>query len=145
MEIDKQFNWYQLEFRLRKVWIISGLPQDCLLECIRHGSQIWQLSATSPTSRLQPKVMITIVIIKLKLWPAAGLWGQSCGRIKLPSLMSNIWLSIFATYDRFLHDSPCVWLLSIFFLVGNECCVTWCRRRTQIWTFFAALWLCLLS
>ena len=40
---------------------------------IRHGSQIWlQLSAASPTNRPQPKVIITIVIIKLKLWPAAG-------------------------------------------------------------------------
>ena len=39
----------------------------------RHGSQIRsQLSAASPTNRPQPKVMITLVIIKLKLWPAAG-------------------------------------------------------------------------
>ena len=40
---------------------------------LRHGSQIRpQLSAASPTNRPQPKVIITIVIIKLKLWPAAG-------------------------------------------------------------------------
>ena len=39
----------------------------------RHGSQIRpQLSAASLTNRPQPKVIITIVIIKLKLWPAAG-------------------------------------------------------------------------
>ena len=31
-----------------------------------------QLSAASPTNRPQPKVIMTIVIIKLKLWPAAG-------------------------------------------------------------------------
>ena len=40
---------------------------------LRHGSQIRpQLSAASPTNRPQPKDIITIVIIKLKLWPAAG-------------------------------------------------------------------------
>ena len=40
---------------------------------IRYGGQIWpQLSAASPTNRPQPKVIVTIVIIKLKLWPAAG-------------------------------------------------------------------------
>ena len=40
---------------------------------LRHGSQIGlQLSAASPTNRPQHKVIITIVIIKLKLWPAAG-------------------------------------------------------------------------
>ena len=41
---------------------------------LRHGSQIrLQLSAASPTNRPpEPKVIITIVIIKLKLWPAAG-------------------------------------------------------------------------
>ena len=39
---------------------------------LRHWSQIWkQLSAASPTNRPQPKVIILIVIIKLKLWPAA--------------------------------------------------------------------------
>ena len=46
---------------------------DTAGDFIRHGSQIRpQLSAASPTNRLQPKVIITIVIIKLKLWPAAG-------------------------------------------------------------------------
>ena len=40
---------------------------------IRRGGYIRpQLSAASPTKRPQPKVIITIVIIKLKLWPAAG-------------------------------------------------------------------------
>ena len=40
---------------------------------LRLGSQIRpQLSAASPTNRPQPKVIITKVIIKLKLWPAAG-------------------------------------------------------------------------
>ena len=39
----------------------------------RHGSQIWpQLSAAGPTNRPQPKIIITIVIIKLKLWLATG-------------------------------------------------------------------------
>ena len=39
----------------------------------RRGSQIRsQLSVASPTNRPHPKVIITIVIIKLKLWPAAG-------------------------------------------------------------------------
>ena len=39
----------------------------------RHGSQIrLQISAASPTNRPQPKVIKTIVMIKLKLWPAAG-------------------------------------------------------------------------
>ena len=40
---------------------------------LRHESQIrLQLSAASPTNRPQPKVIITKVIIKLKLWLAAG-------------------------------------------------------------------------
>ena len=44
-----------------------------LLFVFRHGSQIrLQLSAASPTNRPQPKVIETIVIIKLKLWPPAG-------------------------------------------------------------------------
>ena len=43
------------------------------MQDIRHGSQIWlQLSEASPTNRPQPKVIITTVIIKLKLWLAAG-------------------------------------------------------------------------
>ena len=44
-----------------------------LFRSIRHGSQIRpQLSAASPTNRPQPKVIVAIVIIKLKLWPVAG-------------------------------------------------------------------------
>ena len=44
-----------------------------VIKNVRHESQIRpQLSAASPTNRPQPKVIITIVIIKLKLWPAAG-------------------------------------------------------------------------
>ena len=40
---------------------------------LRHASQIWlQLPAARPTNRPRSKVMITIVIIKLKLKPAAG-------------------------------------------------------------------------
>ena len=40
---------------------------------LRHGSQIRsQFSAGSPNIRPQPKVIITIVMIMLKLWPAAG-------------------------------------------------------------------------
>ena len=40
---------------------------------IRRESQIRrQLSTASPTNRSQPTVIITKVIIKLKLWPAAG-------------------------------------------------------------------------
>ena len=40
---------------------------------LRRGSQIrLQLSAAGPNNRPQPKVIITIAIIKLKLWPAAG-------------------------------------------------------------------------
>ena len=40
---------------------------------LRHGSQIWpQISAASPRNRPQPKVIITIELIKLTLWPAAG-------------------------------------------------------------------------
>ena len=31
-----------------------------------------QSSEANPSNRPQPKVIITIVIIKLKLWPAAG-------------------------------------------------------------------------
>ena len=38
-----------------------------------HGSQIRpQLSVGSTTKRPQSMVMITIVLIKLKLWPAIG-------------------------------------------------------------------------
>ena len=45
---------------------------SCLMY-VRHGSQIrLQLSAASPKNRPQPKVIIILVIIKLKLWPAAG-------------------------------------------------------------------------
>ena len=51
--------------------VLNWLKENMLK--LRHGSQIWsQLSAASPTIRPQPKVRITIVIIKLKLWPAAG-------------------------------------------------------------------------
>ena len=40
--------------------------------CLRDGSQIrLQLPAASPTNRPQTKVIIAIVKIKLKLWPAA--------------------------------------------------------------------------
>ena len=39
----------------------------------RHGRQIrLQHSAANPTNRLQPKAIITIVIISCLLWPAAG-------------------------------------------------------------------------
>ena len=43
------------------------------LSTFRHESKSEpQLSVSSPTNRPQPKVIITIVIIQLKLWPAAG-------------------------------------------------------------------------
>ena len=40
---------------------------------LRYGSQIrLQLSVARPTNRPHPKVIITIVMLKLKLWPATG-------------------------------------------------------------------------
>ena len=42
-------------------------------EEFRHGNHIRpQISAASLTNRPQPKAIITIIILKLKLWPTAG-------------------------------------------------------------------------
>ena len=39
----------------------------------RHGSQILlQLSAAGPTNRPQPKVIKSIIMKSIKLWPAVG-------------------------------------------------------------------------
>ena len=57
------------------------------LELVWHGSQIRsQLSAASAINRPQPKVMITIVIIKLKLHPAAGCEAKVGAKLSSRSL-----------------------------------------------------------
>ena len=49
---------------------------------VRHVSQIRpQLSAAGPTNRPQAKVIKTILIIKLKLWPAAGCEAKAVAEI----------------------------------------------------------------
>ena len=62
---------------------------------IRHGSQIrLQLSAASPTNRPQPKVIITIVIIKFKLWPAVGCEAKVAAELSSRPLASaDNWLN----------------------------------------------------
>ena len=58
--------------------IIYDLPRGVL----RHGSQIRpQLSVASPTNWPQPKVIKTTVIIKLKLWPAAGCEAKAAAEL----------------------------------------------------------------
>ena len=61
---------HKLSFVVEKVKCMDArLVQDQL----RHGSQIrQQLPAASLTNRSHPKIIITKVIIKLKLWLAAG-------------------------------------------------------------------------
>ena len=61
-----------------KEWIISS----CRHHILRHGSQIRpQLSAAGLTNRPQAKVIKTILIIKLKLWPAAGCEAKAAAEI----------------------------------------------------------------
>ena len=56
---------------------------------LRHGRQIQpQLSAASLTNRPQPKVLIAIVIIKLKLWPAACCEAKVVAELSLRPLPS---------------------------------------------------------
>ena len=47
-------------------------------EQVRHGSQ---KAAAGPTNRPQTKVIKTIRIIKLKLWPAAGCEAKAAAEI----------------------------------------------------------------
>ena len=87
--------------RSKFVLLVLNHYHHISLQKIRHGSHIWQqLSAASPINRPQPKVIITIVIIKLKLWPAARLCGQSCSRIKLPPL---------SPFHLVLARAACIW------------------------------------
>ena len=77
MQLDQQY-WkskevYPWTFDKTQSEEINNSAHSILLKDLRHGSQIRpQLSAASPTNRPQPKVIITKVIMKLMLWPAAG-------------------------------------------------------------------------
>ena len=57
---------------------------------VRHGSQIQlQLSAASPTNRPQPKVIITTVLIRLKLWQATGCKAKVAAELSSRPLISS--------------------------------------------------------
>ena len=59
-----QFLWYSFHYFRFIFYPIYTKTHE-----IRHGSHIWlQLSAASHTNRLQPKLIITIV--RIRLWPA---------------------------------------------------------------------------
>ena len=79
-------------------------------QLFRRGRQIRpQFSEASPTNRPQPKVIITIVIIKLKLWLAAGCEAKVAAELSSHPLPLQEFCNIisFSTFKMFYEAKCC--------------------------------------
>ena len=101
---------------------IVGRPVYFLCRGFRHGRQIrLQLSAAGPTNRPQAKVIKTILIIKIKLWPAAGCEAKAAAEIGsrplaiIASLLSHLLFYKLVNFSC-RHYVTFLFLFSRFFL-----------------------------